>query len=250
MTSSKKTLFPDPFSFVQEDLDEFFGKINNEFNLSLKTALREFTEYHTHKCNYTGFISDPKDLTIYYQFNFDPNKNLATLEKCFFVSPEARHILTHNYLLELDSYTKSNIKKYVNKVKSANVGRELFGYEDKFKGLTFFADFNRLEKHQAKKMLLDYSYLRDKNQQLLILRNLNNNYDYDVLKEVVVKFDLSFLKECSFFENERYASFKQILPPNLIIELPIALDYELNLIPEKLKKEQLIDLNSLKMDIS
>lgn len=85
---------------------------------------------------------------------------------------------------------------------------------------------------------------------MLILKNLNKNYDYDVLKEVVVKLDLSFLKYSSFFENERYTSFKQILPPNLIVELPITLDYELRPISEKLKKEQLIDLANLKMDIA
>ncbi|AHC39823.1 hypothetical protein OVS_00515 [Mycoplasma ovis str. Michigan] len=248
MGSTTQTLLPDLISFVQESLDDLFEKINNEFNLSLKSALREFTEYHTYKCNYTGFIADPKDLTIYYQFLYDSKENLATLDKCFFVSPEVRHILTNNYLLELESYTKSNLKKYVNKVKSANLSRELFGYEDKFKGLTFFSDFNKLDKYQARKILLDYSYLREKNKQLLILKNLNKNYDF--LKEVIIKFDLSFLNKSSFFDNERYVSFKKILPPNLIIELPVTLDYELQQVPEKLKKEQLIDLSSLKMDIS
>ncbi|RAO95343.1 hypothetical protein DNK47_00640 [Mycoplasma wenyonii] len=250
MGSAKQTLLPDPFSFIQESVDDFFGQIYNEFNLSLKSALKEYTEYHVHLCNYTGFVASPQDLTIYYKFNYNSDKDLFTLEKCFFVSPEARHILTHNYLLELESYTKSNLRKYINKVKSASSNKDLFGYEDKFKGLTFFSDYNKLETYQARKTLLDHSYLREKNKQLLILKNLNRNYDYDVLKEVVVKLDLSFLKDSSFFDNERYTSFKKILPPNLIVELPVTLDYELQPIPEKLKKEQLIDLATLKMDIS
>ncbi|AGX88887.1 hypothetical protein [Mycoplasma parvum] len=79
---------------------------------------------------------------------------------------------------------------------------------------------------------------------------MNNNYENEFLKEVVIKFDLSFLTKSHFFENDKYASFKSILPPNLIVELPLTIEYELEKVPESLRKEQMIGLSNLKMNIS
>lgn len=98
MGSIKQTLLPDPFSFVQESVDNFFGQIYNEFNLSLKVALREYTEYHVHMCNYTGFVSSPQELTIYYKFNYNSDQELATLENVFLYPPKLNtylHTITY-----------------------------------------------------------------------------------------------------------------------------------------------------------
>ncbi|CCE67006.1 hypothetical protein [Candidatus Mycoplasma haematominutum] len=247
----KKVLLPDTFSFVQESVDEFFGKIHNEFNLSLKDAIKEFTEFHVSQCNFLGFQNETKDLSLYYHFNYAPEKDLATLEKVYFVSPEAKHILMYNYLLEVEAYLNSRSKSHGRKLsKSKSESTKLFEFEEKFKGLTFFADYNNLEIFEAKKLLLNYSYLRDKNKQLLLLKNLNKNYENNMLTEAIIKFDLTFLERSSFFCNERYSGFKKILPPNLMIDLPISFDYDLVDVPDTLRKEQLIDLNSLKMNIS
>nr|WP_237710368.1 hypothetical protein [Candidatus Mycoplasma haematolamae] len=241
---------PDTFSFAQEAVvDNFLEKIHNEFNISLRSALREFTEFHVFACNYTGYTPDPSSLTLYFHFNYNNQTNIAKLEKIYFVSPEVKHVLTYNYLLEIEDYTKTKSNKKQQNKNLSKSKKELFSYEEKFKGLTFFSDYNRLESHQARKILLGHSWLREKNKQLLILKNLNKNYDDDSLKEAIIRFDFNFLRECSFFENERYAGFKQILPPNLMVDLPVSLEYELLPVSDHLRREQLIDLNSLKMDI-
>ncbi|ADX98309.1 hypothetical protein [Mycoplasma suis] len=154
-------------------------------------------------------------------------------------------------MLEIESYTKSKIKKCTSKLKQQVPSHQnVFKFEGTFRGLTFFADFNKLDSYRAKKILLDYSWLREQNKQLLVLKKMNENCESEYLKEVVIKFDLSFLKDSHFFENDKYASFKRVLPPNLMIELPLTVEYEIEKIPESLKKEQLIDLSSLKMNIS
>ncbi|KMZ96269.1 hypothetical protein PVNG_02407 [Plasmodium vivax North Korean] len=143
---------------LKEKIDEFFSSIYNEFNQSLKSAIIEFTSLHVSHCNFQKYTSDPSTLSIYYLFQYNSPENLARLDRVFFTSPEARYILTHNYLLEIEEYSNLQTKKYYDKLFSwRKENKYLFPYEKNFKGLTFFADFNRLETHSARKILLDYS---------------------------------------------------------------------------------------------
>lgn len=180
------------------------------------------------------------EVELYPLVSYDHNTRTAKLRKIFFVSPDAKKILTHDYLsVSGSSKNKTPFLNFLNKDKNPPV-------ED-YPSLDFMIANNNMEPSLAKEILLRTSYNRNSLQRLFVFENESSGIEYKSLDVVTINFDLSILSHSNsaFLSAKRYSSFEDLLPENLIVSLACKLRFDLPDIPQHLKEQQLLDVSSI-----
>ncbi|OAL10118.1 hypothetical protein A6V39_04360 [Candidatus Mycoplasma haematobovis] len=237
----KQLIYPDVNSWLSEALVDFFKSFRNEENLTLWDALKEYVGYHNGECAFLGKEYEG-ELELYPQVVYYPDTKVAVLDRLFFVSPEPETIIKHDYLSPKKEkiISRSNILSFFFSSKTQVKPIE------EYPMLEFMVLHNSIEPASAKERLLKTSYERHHQKKLFVLKNEAEGIRYKSINITKIEFDLTFLEYCSFLNAVRYASFKQLLPPNLKLKIAVKMDFDIPDLPKHLIKHQMLDISILK----
>ncbi|AEG73026.1 hypothetical protein MHF_0756 [Mycoplasma haemofelis Ohio2] len=234
----KRLIYPDTNSWLSEALSIFFRSFQNEYSLSLWEALNEYVGYHNKECAYLG-QEYSGELELYPQISFDEKTGIASLDRIYFLSPDPKTIVTHNYLSGKEyGKDKSSLINYINKKFFAKPSEE-------YPKLNFMVVHNNMEPAVAKEILLQTSYNRNAQKKNYILRNEAEGIEYKSINITKIRFDLSLLENCSFLKAIRYASFKELLSPDLMVDISVRMEFNLPDLPKNLIDHEMLSITTL-----
>lgn len=238
-TSSPRHIFlkPDPNSWLVPDFVAALKDFKNEFDLTLWDALGEYVKYHNRHCPFAG-ASYEGELFLYPTLEYNHQNRRATLRRLYYVSKEVKTLLMYDYLAV--SKGNKNSTPFTNFLRRPSPEK----FED-FPCLEFMVMHNNVEPALAKEILLKNSFYRQTLKKSFVMENVAMGIQYDSTNVISIDFDLTFLEECSFLKNKRYASFRKFLPQNLIMPVGCRLEFDLPDIPKSLRRQQMISVGSV-----